>query len=51
MLHSRIFLEDPGYREEHFTTCEGDRCAKLSLTIVSFPIQVSSHAGEPRLCA
>ena len=30
MLHSRIFLEDPGYREEHFTSCEGDRCAKAS---------------------
>ena len=30
MLHSRIFSEDPGYREEHFTTCEGDRCANPS---------------------
>ena len=30
MLHSRIFMEDPGYREEHFTTCESDRCAKPS---------------------
>lgn len=25
MLHSRLFLEDPKYRAEHFTTCSGDR--------------------------
>ena len=25
MLHSRLFLEDPKYRAEHFTTCDGDR--------------------------
>jgi tRNA-dihydrouridine synthase 1 len=25
MLHSRLFLQDPNYREEHFATCEGDR--------------------------
>lgn len=25
MLHSRLFLEDPKYRAEHFTTCPGDR--------------------------
>ena len=33
MLHSRIFLEDRGYREEHFTTCEGDRhgCSLFTL--------------------
>ena len=24
MLHARLFMETPGYREEHFTTCEGD---------------------------
>ena len=32
MLHSRIFLEDRGYREEHFTTCEGDRHGSLLFT-------------------
>ena len=31
MLHSRLFLQDPNYRAEHFTTCEGDRCALLHL--------------------
>ena len=25
MLHSRLFLEDPKYRAEHFTTCPSDR--------------------------
>ncbi len=24
MLHSRLFLQDPNYRAEHFSTCEGD---------------------------
>jgi tRNA-dihydrouridine synthase 1 len=25
MLHSRLFLEQQKYREEHFSTCPGDR--------------------------
>lgn len=25
MLHARLFLEQAGYRAEHFTTCQGDR--------------------------
>lgn len=25
MLHSRLFLEQHKYREEHFSTCPGDR--------------------------
>lgn len=25
MLHARLFLENKGYRSEHFTTCDGDR--------------------------
>ena len=29
MLHSRLFLEHPEYREEHFTTCPEDRSASL----------------------
>lgn len=33
MLHSRIFLEDPGYREEHFTTCKSDRCLLYTLKL------------------
>lgn len=53
MLHSRIFLEDPGYREEHFTTCEGDRCAKPSqlgyeLYLV---LATTQSRGDANVCA
>ena len=41
MLHSRIFLEDPGYREEHFTTCEDDRCTN-PLTHASIVVMAPS---------
>ena len=27
MLHSRLFLENAKYRDEHFTTCKEDRWA------------------------
>ena len=57
MLHSRIFLEDRGYREEHFTTCEGDRHGYSLFTLLHrmlpailppmFLVQTAGHV--PRL--
>ncbi|CAL8460605.1 g134 [Coccomyxa elongata] len=50
MLHSRLFLEDPNYRAEHFSTCEGDRplmvqfCANDPETLLAAARIVEPHA-------
>ncbi|KAL3146169.1 tRNA-dihydrouridine(16/17) synthase [NAD(P)(+)]-like protein, variant 6 [Trebouxia sp. C0010 RCD-2024] len=49
MLHSRLFLEDPKYRAEHFTTCPGDRplfvqfCANNPSTLLQAAELVQDH--------
>jgi tRNA-dihydrouridine synthase 1 len=40
LLCSRLFVESAAYREEHFTTCEGDR-----------PLLVQFCANEPATLA
>lgn len=50
MLHSRLFLEQHKYREEHFSTCPGDRplfiqfCANDPDTFVAAAQIVQEHA-------
>lgn len=51
MLHSRLFLEDPKYRAEHFTTTAGDRyvvfrnsSALISCILCNFAMQ---KTGQP----
>lgn len=46
MLHSRLFLEDPNYRAEHFSTCEGDRWA---MCVARVPPLLCSRGGV-RVC-
>lgn len=51
MLHSRLFLEQPNYRKEHFATCEGDRplfmqfCANDPATFVAAAQLVQVRPG------
>ncbi|KAK9908593.1 hypothetical protein WJX75_000138 [Coccomyxa subellipsoidea] len=52
MLHSRLFLEDPNYRAEHFSTCEGDGplmvqfCANDPETLLAAARIVEPHADS-----
>ena len=50
MLHSRLFLEDPKYRAEHFTTCPGDRCISQAHTthrMMFLESRLSAHWSLP----